>query len=310
MMKRRTVLAMGLAVTMAASVFTGCNSSENTEKTSLDKPVSSLENTAQTDSGKNKEDLKEKEDTGKTTAVLANVSKEGKDQSAAADPAQTKTEVKQESGDTANAENAQSGNTSNTSAAGPEPSGDASAQARTEVKPENGNTANDENAQTANSSNTSAASTKPTDKNTSGSNLKNSSAAVTTQPSAPAHEHSWQEHTAATKQWIPNIVTVDDYETKTIYGAQFYRVISDTEMIGDGPIYWFENGFTYDDLEAISYNALVNGDQGVIDGICYSQYVNVQKTKDIKVGSHEEDHGHYETSTKVDYYYCNCGATK
>ncbi len=32
--------------------------------------------------------------------------------------------------------------------------------------------------------------------------------------------------------------------------------------------------------------------------------------KKVKVGSHEEDHGHYEIETYVDSYYCDCGATK
>lgn len=30
----------------------------------------------------------------------------------------------------------------------------------------------------------------------------------------------------------------------------------------------------------------------------------------VCVGSYGEDHGHYETSTYADYYYCDCGATK
>ncbi len=36
------------------------------------------------------------------------------------------------------------------------------------------------------------------------------------------------------------------------------------------------------------------------------QYADQQ----VLVGTHEEDQGHYETSTYVDYYYCGCGATK
>ena len=38
--------------------------------------------------------------------------------------------------------------------------------------------------------------------------------------------------------------------------------------------------------------------------------VPIYEEQQVKVGSHEEDHGHYETVTYVDYYYCDCGATK
>lgn len=105
------------------------------------------------------------------------------------------------------------------------------------------------------------------------------------------NKHSWHEHTAATKQCVPDIVNVDDYETKTIYRDQFYRVISDTELIRDEPIYWIENEFTYEDLKELMFNALLSDNRGIIDGICHSQYVNVQKMEDIKVSFHRRVRG-------------------
>ena len=90
------------------------------------------------------------------------------------------------------------------------------------------------------------------------------------------------------------MVTVDDYETKTIKGARFYTYSGKNELgqptyTANGPTYWFENGL---------YN-----------GVNYSNYQNVSKTEKVKVGSHQEDQGHYEEY--VDYQYCSiCGAKK
>lgn len=123
--------------------------------------------------------------------------------------------------------------------------------------------------------------------------------------SKPSHTHTWIDHTATRQVWIPNMVTIDDYETKTIYGAQFYTVQADGSLLSNGPTYWFENGFTNDDLKDIMRNALVQNPQGIVNGICYAQYVNRSKTEKIKVGSHQEDHGHYENQSYVDYQYCS-----
>lgn len=128
-----------------------------------------------------------------------------------------------------------------------------------------------------------------------------------------AHTHNWANHTAVRQVWVSKMVTVDDYETKTIYGAQFYTVQPDGTMLSNGPVYWFENGFTMDDLKELMKNALKNspGKDGIINGIDYSQYVNRTKTERVKVGSHQEDQGHYENQTYVDYQYCTvCGARK
>lgn len=157
---------------------------------------------------------------------------------------------------------------------------------------------------------------KPADKpsggnaNASGSNTGNSNsgnAGGSDKPSTPAHQHSWTQHTA--QRWVSNMVTVPDYETQTVYGARFY-VPSGTpgQYIAKGPEYWFENGFTRDDLNAIIVNALRNADEnGLYNGVDYSSYQNIEKTVQVQVGSHQEDHGYYEDY--VDYVYCSsCGA--
>ncbi len=157
---------------------------------------------------------------------------------------------------------------------------------------------------------------KPTD-STSGNNNNNSSNAnaggnsSNGNTSGPSHTHTWVDHTVTKQVWISNMVTIDDYETKTIYGAQFYTVQADGSLLSNGPTYWFENGFTNDNLKNIMRNALVQNPQGIVNGICYAQYVNRTKTEKIKVGSHQEDHGHYENQSYVDYQYCSeCGEKK
>lgn len=133
--------------------------------------------------------------------------------------------------------------------------------------------------------------------------------------SKPAHQHTWADHTATKEVWVSKMVTVDDYETQTIYGAQFYTYggVDESGNIfyhGDGPIYWFEDGFTQEDLKAIIYEGIKNADEnGLYNGVYYGNYVNVSKQEKVKVGSHQEDQGHYETETYVDYRYCTgCGA--
>lgn len=157
---------------------------------------------------------------------------------------------------------------------------------------------------------------KPADKpsggnaNASGSNTGNSNsgnAGGSDKLSTPAHQHSWTQHTA--QRWVSNMVTVPDYETQTVYGARFYVPTGTPgQYIAKGPEYWFENGFTRDDLNAIIVNALRNADEnGLYNGVDYSSYQNIKKTVQVQVGSHQEDHGYYEDY--VDYVYCSsCGA--
>ncbi len=129
------------------------------------------------------------------------------------------------------------------------------------------------------------------------------------QSSAQPHSHTWVDHTASKQVWVSNIVTVPDYETQTIYGARFYTMNSDGSMTANGPTYWFENGFTKDDLKAIIRNGIKNADEnGLYNGVYYGNYQNVTKTEQVQVGSHEEDQGYYEEQSYIDYQYCAvCG---
>lgn len=120
---------------------------------------------------------------------------------------------------------------------------------------------------------------------------------------APAHTHTWKDHTATRQVWVSNMVTVPDYEAQTIQGAQLYTQHSDGQWYSDGAVYWFENGFTINDLAAIIRDKMVN--EGYI-----GNYVNRTKTEQVQVGSHQEDQGWYETETYVDYQYCDCGERK
>ena len=129
---------------------------------------------------------------------------------------------------------------------------------------------------------------------------------------AVSHTHVWKDHIA--QRWVSKMVTVDDYETKTISGARFYT-LSGTDANGNpqytanGPTYWLENGFTQEDLKNIIKTGITNADsQGLYNGVYYGNYQNVTKTEKVKTGSHQEDQGYYENY--VDYQYCSCGATK
>ena len=133
--------------------------------------------------------------------------------------------------------------------------------------------------------------------------------------SKPSHSHSWKDHTATKQVWVPNVVEVPVYETQIVYGAQFYTFsgyneLGQEEWIANGPIYWFENGFTHDDLSEIIFNALSQSPDGVVDGVLYANYANIQRYDKVQTGTKQEDHGSYKTENYVDYQYCDCGATR
>lgn len=109
---------------------------------------------------------------------------------------------------------------------------------------------------------------------------------------APVHEHSWKEHTASTQTWIPNIVVVDDYET---------------QRLAVGEIFHCNCGYDTSSRDDIKQHGINHVLAGEFDNFSIEVLYEEQQ---VKVGSHEEDHGYYETSTYVDYYYCDCGATK
>lgn len=113
------------------------------------------------------------------------------------------------------------------------------------------------------------------------------------QPSAPAHSHSWKDHTATKQVWISNIVTVPDYETQQVFSHYLYVFSAD--------------GYSTTDINAVKAHSVELAKQGLS-----TNYSNVPQYTEqtVQVGSHTEDHGHYETQTYVDYQYCDCGATR
>ena len=133
----------------------------------------------------------------------------------------------------------------------------------------------------------------------SGSNNNGSSASSkpsggsSSQPSAPAHSHSWKDHTATKQVWVSNIVTVPDYETQQVFSHYLYVFPAD--------------GYSTTDINAVKAHSVELAKQGL-----FGNYSNVPQYTEqtVQVGSHTEDHGHYETQTYVDYQYCDCGATR
>lgn len=120
-----------------------------------------------------------------------------------------------------------------------------------------------------------------------------SSSGSSNQPSAPAHSHSWKDHTATKQVWVSNIVTVPDYETQQVFSHYLYVFSAD--------------GYSTTDINAVKSHSVELAKQGLS-----TNYSNVPQYTEqtVQVGSHTEDHGHYETQTYVEYQYCDCGATR
>lgn len=133
-----------------------------------------------------------------------------------------------------------------------------------------------------------------------------------TQSTKPAHTHNWKEHWATTQTWIPNIVVVDDYETQTVkweeYTCYCGFTTTDPAVIDQHIMSNVRAGEpgTGRELAGGNLEAWI-GDDMEHGGFTGKTHVDSQQ---IKVGSHEEDLGGYATISYVDYYYCDCGATK
>lgn len=154
---------------------------------------------------------------------------------------------------------------------------------------DNGNTGDKGN---ANSNSGSNAGNSGSNSNGSGTSSKPSGGS-SSQPSAPAHSHSWKDHTATKQVWVPNIVTVTDYAD---------------QQVAVGTKYVFaEDGFVTTDPGTAKAHAVELVKQGYAGNY---RMETIYETQRVPVGSHTEDHGHYETQTYVDYQYCDCGATR
>lgn len=101
-------------------------------------------------------------------------------------------------------------------------------------------------------------------------------------PETTKHTHNWVARTSTKDEWVPVLVTVDDYDT---VGQNVYicdcgeKVYKDPESHISAHVDAGENFGGYHTEE-------------------YSQ---------VKVGSHTEDHGYYKTVTYTDSLRCSCG---
>lgn len=160
-------------------------------------------------------------------------------------------------------------------------------------KEENENSKTDKNTDNSNTTSTTKdnnnSSTDSNKKDTSSSNSGNSGNSGSDKPSQPAHQHSWKQHTA--QKWVSNMVTVPDYETQKV-------------AVGTRYIFFYDGYTTTSDADAENH-AMELVLAGVDDGY---RMETIYEEKQVQVGSHQEDHGHYETY--VDYEYCDCGARR
>lgn len=123
----------------------------------------------------------------------------------------------------------------------------------------------------------------------SGSSSNTGNSGGSDKPSKPAHQHSWKQHTA--QKWVSNMVTVPDYETQKVAVGNRYIFAHD--------------GYTTDNIN----NAKAHAKELILAGLPDNYRTEtIYETKQVQVGSHQEDHGHNETY--VDYEYCDCGARR
>ena len=111
------------------------------------------------------------------------------------------------------------------------------------------------------------------------------------QPSKPAHTHTWVNHTATRNVWVSNWVDVPDYGTQQVIV---------------GHTFIFSDGYSTTDINA----AKAHGRELALAGKdCGYQTKIIYENQTVQTGSHKEDHGSYTTETYVDYVYCSsCGA--
>lgn len=112
------------------------------------------------------------------------------------------------------------------------------------------------------------------------------------QPSKPAHTHTWVNHTATRQVWVSNWVDVPDYGTQQVQTG--YRFV------------FSEDGYTTSDVNDAKAHMVALIKQGYV-GNYHTEAVYENQT--VQTGSHKEDHGTWQTETYVDYVYCSsCGA--
>lgn len=112
------------------------------------------------------------------------------------------------------------------------------------------------------------------------------------QPSKPAHTHTWVNHTATRQVWVSNWVDVPDYGTQ--------QVKTGTRFV------FSEDGYVTTSHNDATAHAVALIKQGYV-GNYHTE--PIYETQTVQTGSHKEDHGSYTTESYVDYVYCSsCGA--
>lgn len=128
--------------------------------------------------------------------------------------------------------------------------------------------------------------------NSGNSGSASSKPSQSSQPSKPAHTHTWVNHTATRQVWVSNWVDVPDYGTQQV-------------VVGNKYIFSYD-GYTTTDINDAKAHARALIMQGVPENY---RTEAVYETQTVQIGSHKEDHGSYTTETYVDYVYCSsCGA--
>lgn len=136
------------------------------------------------------------------------------------------------------------------------------------------------------------AGSQPSNNGSSNSGSASSKPSQSSQPSKPAHTHTWVNHTATRQVWVSNWVDVPDY---------------DTQQVAVGTKYIFAyDGYTTTDSNDAKWHSVALIKQGLPDNY---RTETIYETQQVQTGSHKEDHGSYTTETYVDYVYCSsCGA--
>ena len=112
------------------------------------------------------------------------------------------------------------------------------------------------------------------------------------QPSKPAHTHTWVNHTATRNVWVSNWVDVPDYGTQQV-------------AVGTKFIFAYD-GSTTTDINDAKAHAVALIKQGLPENY---RNETIYETQQVQTGSHKEDHGYNKTESYVDYVYCSsCGA--
>ena len=136
------------------------------------------------------------------------------------------------------------------------------------------------------------AGSQPSNNGSSNSGSASSKPSQSSQPSKPAHTHTWVNHTATRNVWVSNWVDVPDYGTQQV-------------AVGTKYIFAYD-GYTTTDSNDAKWHSVALIKQGVPDNY---RTETIYETQQVQTGSHKEDHGSYTTETYVDYVYCSsCGA--